>query len=282
LLGGGTGGLAGGLLGATLYSHWESPRAVGWMVMGLAIGAAEGVYERSTSKIRNGLIGGATGGLLGGWLFDLVAKPGADMSSRAAAFVVLGVSIGALIGLAHVVLKQAWLTVLDGFQPGRQLILTQPLTVLGRGDHLPLPFLGYAGRDLESEHLRIARQPDGRYVAQDTGSRIGTLLNGQLIRGPVILSDGDLIRLGSNIVRFECRERVSAGGRVPATGPSATGTGRIAAPPPPPDTPGTAAALGRPLPGRSSPSSASHPAESDRAPSPDSGRRIPPPPPPPG
>jgi len=273
----------GGLLGALLYSDLVGlPRPVGWTVIGLGIGAAEGIYENSRIKVRNGLVGGAAGGFLGGLIFDPVAASGSDMSSRAVAFVILGVSIGALIGLAHVILKEAWLTVVDGFGPGRQLILTRTETVLGRGDHLPLPFLGYAGRDLESEHARITRLPGGQYLIEDTGSRIGTSVNGQPIRGPVALSHGDLIRLGSNIVRFEHRERASERGGPPSAEPSGGDMGRIATPPPPPVAPG-----GLPLPG-APPSQPTSPGSGGPPPlppskgfPPDSSPRIPPPPPPP-
>ncbi len=282
LLGGGTGGLLGGLAGALMFSYFELPRALGWSVMGLAIGAAEGIHERSARKTRNGLIGGAVGGLLGGWLFDLIARPDADMSGRAAAFVILGISIGALIGLTHVVLREAWLTVLDGFQPGRQLILTRTVTVLGRGDHLPLPFLGYAGRNLESEHLRIIRQPDGQYVVEDNGSRIGTSVNGQPIQGTVSLNDGDLIKLGTNIVRFERRQRVSDRAKVAAAPATGAKTAGIAPPPPPPDTSGAPPVPGGPTPGPVRPSSAGPPPPPSRRRPSDKGPRIPPPPPPPG
>ena len=209
LLGGGVGGAAGALLGAAMY--WLGlPRAIGWMLMGLGIGASDGLYERSRRKLRNGLIGGVIGGLIGGLLFDLInylAPASLETFSRATALVILGLSIGAMIGLAQVVLKEAWLTVVDGYRPGRQLILSQTVTTLGRGDHLPLPFLGYSGKDLESEHSRINRQEDGTYVAQDNGSRIGTRVNGQLIQGPTSLADGDLLRIGSNIVKFNHRHR---------------------------------------------------------------------------
>ncbi|MHC4177712.1 MAG: hypothetical protein ACYSWU_09400, partial [Planctomycetota bacterium] len=169
LVGGGIGGFVGGLLGQWIVAR-NLPHTLGWTIMGLALGlaagCAEGLYERSKNKIRNGLVGGAVGGLLGGLRFDLIADPDSQipMFNRAAAFVILGISIGALIGLTHVVLREAWLTVVDGFRPGRQLILSRTVTVLGRGDHLPLPFLGYAGRDLESEHLRITRTPNGDFV----------------------------------------------------------------------------------------------------------------------
>jgi hypothetical protein len=185
--------------------------------MGTGIGVTEGLYERSRRKARNGLIGGTIGGLVGGLLFDWIALARSEMSGRATAFVILGLSVGALIGLAHVVLKEAWLTVLDGYRPGRQLILSKDTTVLGRAEHLALPFLGHADSELEPEHARITRQANGGYLIEDNRTRIGTLVNSQPIHGPVALRDGDLVKLGTNIVRFNHRRRhVQSGGVTPA------------------------------------------------------------------
>jgi len=209
LAGGGIGGIAGGLIGNLLYQH-GLPRAVGWMILGLAVGVVEGLYEKSPRKIRNGLLGGGLGGLLGGLLFDPVVRwtaTDSGMTSRAASLVVLGMSIGGAIVLAQVVLKEAWLTVLDGYRTGRQLSLPQPVTVLGRSDNLPMPFLGPMNRDLEPEHLRIVRRPGGSYVLEDNHSRLGTRLNNQPVTDTVPLGDGDVIRLGRNLVRFNQRRR---------------------------------------------------------------------------
>jgi len=193
LVGGGAGGGLGGLAGQMTVAA-NLPLALGWVVlggsMGAIIGIAEGVYEASASKIRNGLIGGVLGGLLGGLLFGPVSHDGSDVPGRATAFVILGTCVGALFGLTQVVLKEAWLTVLDGFRPGRQLILSQAVTVLGRGDHLPLPMLGHAARDVESEHARIAHAPNGQFTLEDNHSRLGTKLNGRAIQGPVVLQIG--------------------------------------------------------------------------------------------
>ncbi len=93
---GGLGGALGGLIGHGLYVL-GLPRAVGWLIAGLGIGMVDGLYERSSSKIRNGLVGGGIGGLIGGILFDVVRQAIASptgMSSRAVAFVVLGMCIG--------------------------------------------------------------------------------------------------------------------------------------------------------------------------------------------
>ena len=283
LVGGGLGGSVGALVGALMYSL-GLPRAIGWAVMGLGIGISEGLWERSRRKFRNGLIGGVMGGLIGGMLFDPIhdlVPAGLGSFSRATAFVILGISIGALVGLAQVALKEAWLTVVDGFRPGRQLILGQTVTMLGRGDHLALPFLGYSGKDLESEHLRIVRQPDGVYQVEDNHSRLGTRLNGQVIQGPTPLTDGDLIKLGTNIVRFNHRHRSRV--RLGGEGASAASDVANRAPPPPPAAAnlpaGTASRPPVPWMQPRTPISPSQPGSPPQAGSP---LRIPPPPPPPG
>src|SRR5262245_25676451 len=89
-VGGAIGGAAGALLGGLLYQIGV-PRAFGWMVMGAGIGVVEGLYDRSLSKVRNGLIGGSLGGLLGGFLFDViqtVLKSPSGMPNRATGFVI--------------------------------------------------------------------------------------------------------------------------------------------------------------------------------------------------
>ncbi|MGO9113667.1 MAG: FHA domain-containing protein [Thermoguttaceae bacterium] len=235
LLGGCIGGVAGGMVGGVMF-YCGLPRAIGWMVLGLGVGAVEGIYDRSFRKIRNGLIGGAAGGLIGGLLFDSIYNlelTASGRSCRAAAFIVLGLLIGAAIGLAQVVFRVAWLTVVDGYRTGRQLNLTQPVTVLGRADHLPLPFLGPTNKDLESEHLTIRCLPDGSYCLEDNHSKLGTRLNSQPVAGPMPLKDGDIIRLGTNLVRFnERRRRSGETGRAAATIAS-----QPPAPPPPPPPP---------------------------------------------
>jgi len=205
LVGGLIAGAIGGLMGDVLYSSLKMPRWIGWTIMGLCIGSIEGVYERSRRKLRNGLIGGGLGGLIGGLLFDPMSSAvasGAGYASRATAFVILGVAIGCLIGLVQVVLREAWLTVLDGYRPGRQTILSQTESILGRGEWVTLPFMGSFGTDLEMEHLRIVRHADGRYYAEDKNVKEPTMVNQDRIQGRCFLNDGDVIRIGNNKVRF--------------------------------------------------------------------------------
>ena len=242
LIGGAIGGAIGGMVGNVAYDM-GLPRALGWMLMGLGIGVVEGLQEQSFNKIRNGLIGGAAGGLVGGMLFDpiqqLVASE-SGMSSRAIAFVVLGVTVGACIGLAQVVLKEAWITVVDGYRPGRQLILSRPVTVLGRGEHLPLPFIGTMNREVAIEQARITRQLDGVFVIEDLGGGPRLALNQKPLTSPTTLADGDTIKLGPNVIRFNERQARRA---LPLTSVDSPKP-----PPPPPPAPRLAPRLGSPAP----------------------------------
>jgi hypothetical protein len=162
--------------------------------------------------MRNGLIGGVIGGFLGGFLFTPIEWViGSPVSSRAAAFVLLGLSIGLFIGLAQVILKEAWLTVEAGFRPGRQVILSTEAVTMGTSEKSTLIFIAFGAKGVEPNHLQITKAPDGRYVLQDNQSRTGTFVNGAPIAGPTPLNDNDAIQLGVNVVRF--RERVSHGGQ---------------------------------------------------------------------
>ncbi len=185
-------GLVGGAIGSTLGNaiflvlpHW-SFRLLGWCLMGLAIGASEGIYDKSPRKLRNGLVGGSLGGIMGGILFTLLG--GASMAERATGFVILGMCIGLFIGLAQVILKEAWLTVETGFRPGRQLMLGMAETIMGTSEKAALPFIAFGAKGVEPVHARILRQDDGSFVLQDNHSRTGTFVNGQPVRGEIVLA----------------------------------------------------------------------------------------------
>ena len=217
LLGGFVGGLAGGLLGNFLHVHLSFlgflARVLGWTVLGLFIGVCQGILhgvaEGDWRKFRNGLIGGGLGGFLGGLFFNPIGfVVGSPVSSRAFAFVLLGLCIGLFLSLVQVLLKEAWLTVEEGFRPGRQLIMDQPVITMGTSEKASLIFIAYGAKGVEPVHLRIRRKKKtGQYVLHDNESRGGTLLNGEAIDGPCVLENGDVIQLGINKVRFHERVR---------------------------------------------------------------------------
>lgn len=278
---GAIGGACGGGVGE-LGFRLGMPRAIGWMLLGVGIGVIDGLYERSPSKLRNGAIGGALGGLLGGLLFDpLAAFAGSTtgMSSRATALVVLGLAVGACVGLAQVILKEAWLTVLDGYRAGRQIILSQRVTTLGRAEHVSLAFLGQMNTGIGLEQVTVTRERDGGFWLADHGGGTPAMLNHRPLQGAARLADGDMIKLGPNAIRFnERRARVEGGVLQPRSNPDPSPKPPVPPPPPGRPPPPPPAAIPRPLVDRGSSTGPAKPAAGPLQPPP---KRPPPPPPPP-
>jgi hypothetical protein len=196
---------------------------VGWTVAGLLVGAAIAAFERlgardvdspARPKFRKCSIGGGVGGLCGGlashylregWLDFFQDKDATQLwSPTAVGFVTLGLFIGLLVGLAQVVLKQAWIRVEAGFRPGRELILSRSVTRIGRGETCEIALFGDGG--VEKLHAQIVRDGVG-YVVEDAESAGGTFLNDKRVKRPTPLRSGDLIRVGKSVLRFSNNKR---------------------------------------------------------------------------
>jgi hypothetical protein len=211
------GGMLGGFVGEFLHSKLRFPVFIGWILTGICIGASVGIYDllrswRSHGDIRvplkktlNGVYGGLLGGFLGGLPFGLLmgstAIPRTDL---AVSLVVLGLCIGFLIGLAQVILKEAWLKVIQGFRPGRELLLAKDETTIGRAESCDLGLFG--DNTIERLHARILLQ-NQRYLLADAGTPGGTFLNEERITGPTPLQSGDKIRVGNSVIEFGERQK---------------------------------------------------------------------------
>jgi hypothetical protein len=221
-------GLLGGVIGEVLseWTHLAFFIIFGWTLTGLLIGASLGVFDLlarllrqedwrgARRKIVNGALGGGLGGLVGGCLSVMLGnalqqvnlfrdKP--DLwSPSALGFVVLGLCIGLFIGLAQVILKEAWVRVEIGFRPGRELILTKPETIIGRAEECDIGLFGAQG--VEKTHARIV-QRENAYLLADAATPGGTFLNDQRITDPAPLRNGDRIRVGNCVLRFQERQR---------------------------------------------------------------------------
>ena len=230
LIAGGVGcvsGMVGGAVGQILMNikGQELFLLVGWTLTGLLIGASIGAYDLLASlanpanlggairKVINGLIGGLAGGLLGSVLFvairialsKLLKKPAdALVSSSSWGFVALGACIGLLIGLAQVILKEAWLRVEAGFRPGRELILAKNEVTIGRAEACDIGLFG--DNTIERLHARILRQGN-RFLVSDADTASGTFLNDQRVTQPTPLRAGDEIRVGKSVIRFGERQK---------------------------------------------------------------------------
>jgi pSer/pThr/pTyr-binding forkhead associated (FHA) protein len=118
-------------------------------------------------------------------------------------FVALGLCIGLLIGVAQVVLKEAWLYVESGFRKGREVPLNKTPLTIGRAESCDLGLFGDA--DVDPLHARILRQGNA-YFIEDADSAGGTFVNDVRVVEPTPLRSGDVIRMGNARIRF--RERV--------------------------------------------------------------------------
>jgi hypothetical protein len=226
ILVGGVGGLLGGLIGNLLTNVSEIFFVFGWMLTGLLIGTSIGMFEYLSSvinqkdlsgsrkKLVKCLIGGSAGGILGGILALLLRllwhKIAVDVdpewlwSPTAMGFVALGMCIGLLVGLAQVILKEAWVRVEAGFRTGREMIISKERTSIGRAEQSDIALFGDAG--VEKLHANIVLE-NGRYVLEDATTPGGTYVNDQRVNGRTYLRSGDLIRLGRSVLRFFERQR---------------------------------------------------------------------------
>ncbi len=199
---------------------------LGWTLTGVLIGAAIAAYEVLTDlggndraalkKLLKCLLGGTAGGILGGALY--LGLQGAFRllfsgrsihqlwSPTAWGFVAMGLCIGLLVGLAQVILKEAWIQVEAGFRPGRELILAKASTLVGRAEGADIPLFGDSG--VGRVHARILHEGN-QYYLEDAGTPGGTFVNDQPVQGRVPLASGDAIRLGNkSLLRFfEKRKR---------------------------------------------------------------------------
>ena len=228
LLVGSMAGLLGGLVGEALYRslHWDACLVLGYTLVGMLIGLSLGVFELLSSlafnlpprgairKIKSGLVGGTMGGILGGtvslllrtsWAGLFVDKaPDLLWSPSATAFTALGACIGLMIGLAQVVLKEAWVSVEQGFRAGRQQILARDQVLIGRAENCDVGLFG--DPLVDRVHARIFRQGQ-EFILDDAGSATGTYVNDVKLTAPHPLRTGDLIRVGRCLLRFGERAR---------------------------------------------------------------------------
>jgi hypothetical protein len=222
------GGLLGGIIGQLFFgvTHSSIFYVFGWTLTGLLVGTSVGVFELLSGIIRQqdiqgakkkllkGLIGGTVGGVIGGILSLLLGAAWAGIlkvvdrdtawSPTAWGFVALGMCIGLLVGLAQVILKEAWIKVEKGRRAGREMILTKERTTIGRAESCDIGLFG----DNQIEKLHAAILLTGnRYYLEDAATPAGTYVNDRKVMGRVPLQSGDMIRVGNSVLCFRERQK---------------------------------------------------------------------------
>ena len=224
--------IGGSLLYATL--HIEMPSTLktilsaaafifGWTIVGFLIGFSicffeviagllarkdvSGAFKKFTKCVIGGAIGGVVGGLIAFTLGELAANliHKANLwTPTALGFIAIGACIGLLVGLAQVMLKEAWIRVEAGFRPGREMLLLKERTSIGRAEGSDIALFGDSG--VEKAHANIVLD-GGRYFLEDLEAPGGTFVNDQKIEGRAPLKAGDQIRIGKSVLRFNERTK---------------------------------------------------------------------------
>lgn len=176
-------------------------RALGWAIFGLGVGFSLGLAKRSRRKTINASIGGVIGGALGGLVFHYASIHVHDEAmAQLIGFAVVGLGIGAAVGLVEVVRRQAWLKVVGGGMTGKEFILYHDHTNLGSAPKCEITLI--KDREVAPYHCRIDERA-GRYsIVPFEGSELR--INGSPSNGHWLQS-GDQIELGASVLSYSER-----------------------------------------------------------------------------
>lgn len=112
-------------------------RSLAWCLAGVAMGLGQGIALRSKRLLIYGLLGGVVGGLLGGLLFDpidqiiLAGDKVSGLWSRLIGLMVIGASVGAMIGIVELFARDAWLRMTQGALSGKEFLLFKDVMNIG-------------------------------------------------------------------------------------------------------------------------------------------------------
>jgi hypothetical protein len=182
-------------------------RGLGFLLLGLAVGASEGIAAWSRGKFSYGAIGGAIGGFLGGCLFGLVYElfktEGHAALPGAAGFVIMGACIGSLSALVQGVFQPASVKVMRGWQEGREYPLDKQESSLGRDEHADIAL--FRDMKVEKKHAVIRRVGESFQLVNVGAPPDQTRVNDQPVASSIELREGDRIQLGNVVLRFQMR-----------------------------------------------------------------------------
>lgn len=204
---GALGGAAGLVLGEVVIGWFQgglTGRAVSWSVLGLGIGASQGIAYRSRQRLAYGLLGGGLGGLIGGYLFEGLRQQMGERYtlSQGLGIVILGAGLGLCLALVEEMLKRAWVQVLRGRQEGRAYLLARARCAIGLDERAEV---GLFGDPLVARrHAEIEATRDG-YVLHNFAPAGRTRVNGTDVNDTQRLNDGDRIELGQTMLVFRQR-----------------------------------------------------------------------------
>jgi hypothetical protein len=112
-------------------------RGLAWLLAGTAMGLGQGIALRSKRLLLYGFLGGIVGGLVGGLLFDPIDilifgmnKPSAHIA-RMIGLTLIGLIVGAMIGVVELLARGAWLRMTEGPLTGKEFLLFKDTMRIG-------------------------------------------------------------------------------------------------------------------------------------------------------
>ena len=169
-------------------------RAAGWAILGLFVGAAEGLRSRSGRRIGVGVLGGLIGGFLGGLALEYARLLFPAISlARLAGLVLFGLLLGFFYGLVESRLAFGVLHVLNGALQGKEYLITQGKVRIGAAERSEVRLAGYAG--VADEHAALRRRRDD-VVIERLDPRFPVQVNEEAVEERALRME-DVIRIGS-------------------------------------------------------------------------------------
>jgi len=183
-------------------------RSLAWCLAGMAMGLGQGIALRSKRLLIYGLLGGVVGGLLGGVLFDPIDlillgpdKPSAHWS-RLIGFGVIGLSVGAMIGVVELLARDAWLRMTQGPLTGKEFLLFKDVMNIGSSPRSDI----YLFNDpAVAEHHAIIRAVGDECEIEARQTTYPVQVNNRALqRGR--LRHGDNVTIGRTVFVFQRRK----------------------------------------------------------------------------
>ncbi len=182
-------------------------RSLAWAFAGVAMGLGQGMAMRSSKLALYGLIGGILGGLIGGLLFDPVHflivsehNPSAHWS-RMIGFTIIGLTVGAMIGIVELLGRDAWFCMTKGPLAGKEFLVFKNTMRMGCSPRSDIYLFNDPG---VTDHHAILRANGGSYEIEGMDPTYPITVNGRVIKRSR-LRHGDQVGLGSTLFTFNCK-----------------------------------------------------------------------------
>jgi hypothetical protein len=169
-------------------------RAIGWSVLGIFIGASEGIRAGSMKKVTIGILGGFIGGLIGGALLEYSKIVFENvMYTRLIGLVVFGFFIGLFYSIIESTLSHGVLRVLNGELKGKAVLINQNKLRIGKAGKCELRFKNY--KNVSDVHAEIKRKGK-ELVLSETPNKAPIVVNDKPVKERILKYE-DVIKIGN-------------------------------------------------------------------------------------